>query len=151
MRSTPEQTAPDLQLYFNAITYDMSGKPQHGKLLNPHPYPAFSLSFDTCRPESRGEISIRSPDPLQAPAIRPNYLSAEQDIQTALAGCRLLRRLAAAPALASLIESELSPGVQVQDDAALLEDFRARVGTIYHPCGTCRMGPTRSRPWWMPG
>ncbi|MEZ5479715.1 MAG: hypothetical protein R3E95_20250 [Thiolinea sp.] len=64
VRSTPEQTAPDLQLYFNAITYDMSGKPQHGKLLNPHPYPAFFPVLRYLPPGKPG----RNQHPLSRPA-----------------------------------------------------------------------------------
>ncbi len=59
----------------------------------------------------------------------------------ALAGCRLLRRLAATRPLADIITGEIKPGPEVRTDDDLLADFRARADTVYHPVGTCAMGP----------
>jgi choline dehydrogenase len=53
----------------------------------------------------------------------------------------LLRRLAAAAPLASVIESELLPGLDKTSEEDLLRDFRARAGTVFHPVSTCMMGP----------
>lgn len=108
--------------------------------MNPDPYAAFSMSFNACRPESRGHLEIRSADPLDKPLIHPNYLDTDKDIQEAIEGCRILRDLAASAPMAKLIESETLPGAEVQTDEALLADFRERAGTIYHAVGTCRMG-----------
>ena len=52
-----------------------------------------------------------------------------------------LRRLAATPALSAVIESELMPGTHIQSREALVEDIRQRASTVFHPVGTCRMGP----------
>jgi choline dehydrogenase len=71
----------------------------------------------------------------------PNYLSTEQDVADARAGCRLLRRLAATRPLADIITGEISPGALVQTDDDLLADFRERADTVYHPAGSCAMGP----------
>jgi choline dehydrogenase len=109
--------------------------------MSPDPYPGFLLSVSPCRPDSRGHLAIRSPDPLAAPAIHPNYLSTQHDIDEMLTGVRFLRKLAAAPALAALIEEELKPGPAVQGDEALIGDIRQRAGTVFHPVSTCRMGP----------
>ena len=56
-------------------------------------------------------------------------------------GARTLRRIAAAAPLAGLIDSEILPGREVCTDAEVLEDFRRRAGSVFHPCGTCAMGP----------
>ena len=62
-----------------------------------------------------------------------------------LEATRFLRKLSAAPALAGIIERELQPGSEIQSDAELLEDVRSRGGTVFHPVGTCRMGPDPHR------
>ena len=73
--------------------------------------------------------------------IRPNYLSAEEDVVQMLEGARLLRRFAATQALSSIIESEIRPGAEVQSDEQLIEDIRQRASTVFHPSSTCMMGP----------
>ncbi|HPQ94192.1 MAG: GMC family oxidoreductase N-terminal domain-containing protein [Thiothrix sp.] len=140
IRSDPQQTSPNLQLYFNALTYRLDpDKPR--RILRPDPFSAFSMTVNACRPDSRGRISISSPDPLDAPIIEPGYLSTPHDRQEALAGHRILRRLAATRALQAIIEHEYLPGPAVQTDAQIMADLRARANTIYHPTGTCTMGP----------
>jgi choline dehydrogenase len=58
-----------------------------------------------------------------------------------LEATRFLRRLAATPAFARVIERELAPGPQAQGDDDLIADIRQRAGTVFHPVSTCRMGP----------
>lgn len=140
VRSDATQGAPNLQLYFNPVSYIQTPLSDR-KLLSPDPFPAFLLSFNSCRPTSRGELHIASADPLAPPRIQPNYLSTDADIGDALAGCRLLRRIAAAAPLADVITGEIQPGPAVQSDEELLRDFRARADTVFHPVSTCRMGP----------
>jgi choline dehydrogenase len=139
IRSSPNKPTPDLQLYFNPASYT-STRTRERRLMNPDPFPGFLLSFNACRPTSRGELAIRSVDPDTPPAIFPNYLSTAQDLEEVRVGARLLRRIAATPPLAALIESELQPGMQLQSDEALLQDFRQRAGSVFHPVGTCAMG-----------
>ncbi len=139
VRSSPGLRAPDMQLYFNPASYSGT-RERTRRLMNPDPFPGFITSFNACRPSSRGYVAIRSPDPQAAPAIHPNYLSTEQDLRDVCIGARLLRRLAAAPPLAALIETEMLPGSGKTTDEELLRDFRARAGTVFHPVGTCMMG-----------
>jgi choline dehydrogenase len=77
---------------------------------------------------------------LAYPSIQPNYLSTDKDIQEAIVGNRLLRTLASTKPLADIITEELVPGANLQTDEDLLEDFRQRADTVYHPVGTCMMG-----------
>ena len=140
IRSDPAQTKPNLQLYFSPVSYTQTPLADR-KLLNPDPFSAFLLSFNSCRPTSRGTVQIVSADPFVYPAIQPNYLSTEHDVAEALSGTRLLRQLAKTAPLAEIITSEIVPGAQVEGDAALLADFRARADTVYHPTSTCMMGP----------
>lgn len=139
VRSDASKARPNLQLYFNPISYTAQGLER--RLLNPDPFSAFLLSFNACRPRSRGHLEIRSANPLDAPAIYPNSLGREEDLADVSAGMQLLRQIAATAPLSRFVESEMLPGKAVQSDAELLQDFRARAGTVFHPVSTCRMGP----------
>ncbi|OFW36260.1 MAG: hypothetical protein A3F70_19100 [Acidobacteria bacterium RIFCSPLOWO2_12_FULL_67_14] len=92
------------------------------------------------RPESRGHVRIKSADPRQAPAIHPNYLDAQIDRDTMVAGMRALRRIVQAPAMARHIAEEVEPGPTCDSDDDLLDYIRRRGSTVYHPVSTCRMG-----------
>ena len=140
VRSDPGQDQVNLQLYFSPVSYTKTPLSAR-KLLNPDPFSAFLLSHNPCRPSSRGQIELVSADPAMHPSIQPNYLSTEKDIADVLAGNRLLRQIARAAPLADLITEELVPGDAVDGDDALLDDFRSRADTVYHPTSTCMMGP----------
>ncbi len=135
----PDQPGPDQQLYFSPVSYTRA-PPGKRPLLRPDPFPGFLLGSNPCRPSSRGHLQIRSPDPLTAPQIHPNYLATAEDRQAMLDGLRLTRRIAAAPAFAAIIERELLPGAQVESDAALADYVRDHAWTVFHPCGSCGMG-----------
>ena len=89
---------------------------------------------------------FKSSDPFCYPVIQPNYLCTDLDIEEALAGNRMLRALAATKPLSDIITDELLPGRHLQGDDDLLDDFRKRADTVYHPSSTCMMGvdPARS-------
>jgi choline dehydrogenase len=110
-------------------------------MTQPDPFPGFSISISSCRPTSLGGVEIRSPDPHAAPAIQLNLLDTMHDVLEMLEGAQFLRRLAATPALAAVIEEEFKPGPAVSKEEDLIADIRARSTSIYHPCGTCKMGP----------
>jgi choline dehydrogenase len=140
LRSRTDLSRPNLHVYFNPASYSTTTLGSKRRLLNPDPYPGFLISFNTCRPTSRGSIHITSPDALQAPAIVMNSLTTAEDVADVYDGARLMRRFAAAPALAQVIESEREPGATITSDGAVLEDFRRRAGSVFHACGTCAMG-----------
>ena len=139
-RSSPDLARPNMQLYFQAIS-TITAKKGSRPLLNPDPFEAFSLGLSNCRPASRGSIMIGSRDPGQQPKITANAFGAEHDRAEMLAGVKFLRKLAAMPSLAAVIEEELAPGPACVSDADLQADIAKRSGTVYHPVGTCRMGP----------
>lgn len=140
VRSRPGLQRPNMQLFFSPVSYTKA-PPGKRPLMNPDPFPGFLLGAQPTRPTSRGYLEIRSPDPTDAPAIHPNYLSTGNDIHELLEGARLLRTLAQTPAFARLIDSEIAPGPQVQSDEDMIADCRDRAGTVFHPACTCRMGP----------
>ena len=92
------------------------------------------------RPESRGTVLIQSADPLQAPAIRPNYLSTEKDCEVLVAGMKAVRRIADAAAMRRYVAREVEPGASCVNDEDMLDYLRRRGGISYHPVSTCRMG-----------
>ncbi len=138
-RGAPHEPRPNIQLYFNPLSYRIPNNPKAG--LKPEPYPGYLIAFNACRPTSRGSVSIESGDAARAPLIRPNYLTTERDVAEVLQASRLVRRIAASPSLAAVTTAEVSPSPQVESDEALLAYFRENSGSIYHPCGSCAMGP----------
>lgn len=139
-RTRPEVERPDMQLYFSPLSYERA-VPGVRALMKPDPFPGFSLSVSPCRPRSRGHVAIRSPDPHAAPEIAPNYLAEPDDMRELLAGARFLRQLAATPTFSSLIEAEIRPGPETVGEEAHLEAIRRNAYSVFHPCGTSRMGP----------
>jgi choline dehydrogenase-like flavoprotein len=92
------------------------------------------------RPESRGDLRLKSADPLKAPAVRPNYLSTEYDRNMMLECVRLAREIFAQDAFRSYRGEEMYPGADARSEEALLEFIRNKSESIYHPIGTCKMG-----------
>ena len=140
VRTGAGQPRPNAQLYFNALSYTTETVGKRA-LLKPDPYPGFILSFNPCRPTSRGRIDIAGPDPAAPPRIVPNYLSTDSDIADVIACARLIGRLQNTAAMRALIADTPVFDPAAASDADILADFRARSGTVYHPCGTARMAP----------
>ncbi len=139
-RTNQKRTRPNMQLYYQAFSTLL---PRVGErpVLSPDPFSGMSIGLSNCRPTSVGEIMAVSPDPLIAPKIMPNVFSTDHDVQEMLEAVKFIRKIAAEKPIADLIVEELRPGPTVQSDADLIADFRQRSGTVYHPCGTCRMAP----------
>ncbi len=137
-RSTPDQVWPDLEYHVQPLSLDKFGDPLH-------PFPAFTASVCHLRPTSRGSIHVKSADPMAAPAIRPNYLSTDEDRRVAGQAIRLTRRIAGAAALAPYQPEEYLPGASFQSDEELARAAGDIGTTIFHPVGTCQMGPAKER------
>jgi len=132
-RSNPDAETPDIQYHFQPLSADKPG-------IEMHPFPGITLSVCQLRPESRGRIEIKSPDPKAYPAIHPNYLSTPKDCQTAVDSLKFTRRLVETAALNPYVAREHLPGPGVQSDDELLDSARNIAQTIYHPTSTCKMG-----------
>ncbi len=133
-RTDPALLRPDVQFHVATLSSDMAGSPVHT-------FSGFTMSVCQLQPESRGHVRLKSPDPLAAPAMQPNYLSTPRDRATLVAGIRLARKLAATRALAPYVAGEYRPGPDATSDDELLEFAKNTAGTIFHPSGTCKMGP----------
>jgi choline dehydrogenase len=130
----PQAQTPDIQFHFSTLSADMAGG-------DVHPFSGFTMSVCQLRPLSRGYVRIRSTDALQPPSMRANYLSHPLDQETVVAAVRFARRLSETDPLCGLVAREHRPGPQARDDAALLDFSRQYGATIFHPSGTCKMGP----------
>ena len=132
-RTRPELASPDVKISISPFSAE---RPQDGL----HRFSGFTSIAYQLRPESRGEIKLKSPDPFDAPAVHPNYLSVETDQTTIVAGLKLIRQILANPHMKNFIEAEFQPGPTVESDDELLDYARRRGGTVYHPTSTCKMG-----------
>ena len=132
LKTRPDLALPDIQLHFcMAMVEDHGRKPRWGT--------GFSCHVCLLRPGSRGSVWLDSADPLAAPAIDPNFFGEESDLETMVAGFKLTRRLMETPALRALQAKDMvTSGVTTDDDIRGI--LRARVDTVYHPVGTCKMG-----------
>ena len=118
--SVMDPRRPDLQIIFGWSEHDQ----------------AFGETVILLRPQSRGELHLRSKNPNDPPIIDPHYLADEHDVEVLVKGDQLARRIGDARAWAGLRGAEISPGSGVT-----LSDFIARnANTVWHPVGTCAIG-----------
>lgn len=133
-KSDPSQPSANIEWHVQPLSLDKFGSPLHK-------YNAITPSVCNLRPSSRGSVTLKSANPADAPAIAPNYLSTQEDLDVAVAGLKYTRQIMAAPSLAPFNPVELKPGPDVTSE----EDLQRAAGdlgtTIFHPVGTCKMGP----------
>jgi choline dehydrogenase-like flavoprotein len=133
-KSDSTQDRANIQYHVQPLSLDKFGEPLH-------PFPAFTASVTNVRPTSRGTLALKSSDPSQAPAIKPNYLATPEDQQVAADSIRVTRKIVSQPALQKYSPVEHLPGPAVHDDEASLVKAAGDIGTtIFHPVGTARMG-----------
>jgi choline dehydrogenase-like flavoprotein len=132
LKTRPDLDAPDIQLHFcMAMIADHGRKPRWGT--------GFSCHVCLLRPASRGSIWLQSADPMQPPAIDPNFFGEEADLDSMVAGFKMTKRLLDAPALKALQSSDVfTDGVESDED--IRQVLRQYADTVYHPVGTCKMG-----------
>jgi len=132
-RTRPELATPDVKLSISPFSSD---NPAAGL----HKFSGFTVIVYQLRPDSRGEIRLKSLDAAASPSILPRYLSDPNDQRTVVDGLKLIRRLLATRHFERFIESEFRPGPDVQTDDELLNYARQFGSTVFHPTSTCRMG-----------
>ena len=131
-RSDPALDLPDLQFHFNPLSGDRPG--------HLHDFPACTPIVSQLRPESRGRLWLKSTDPREQPAMLANYLDAESDRRTVVAGMRLTRKIMDQPAMQRLNARAHLPGPDIRSYVELLDAARTIGITQFHPISTCRMG-----------
>jgi choline dehydrogenase len=133
VRTRPEAERPDAQIYF--INFSTA---KRGGVL--HPFSGFTCSVSQLQVQSRGSVTIRSPDAREAPSIRYNYLATENDRRVMVEGLKVVRRILATPPLSGYVTAEEYPGARVRSDEELLAFCREAGETVFHPASTCSMG-----------
>jgi len=137
-KSRPDLPRPDIQFHVMPAT---SRRPTHeGAKIELDREPGLTMAPCQLRPESRGQIRIRSADPREHPLIAPNYLSAEEDAKVIVAALKWGRQIAAQQPLRDLIAHEMKPGEAIASDEEMIAYARQAGNTVYHPVGTCAMG-----------
>ena len=133
IRSSEDVVSPDIQIHcLPAYVVD------HGRMrIKGH-----GVTINTCnlRPKSIGDVKLRSADPLDHPAINPNFLADPYDLNIHLAGVRWGRKILASPSFQKYIKKEYLPGDDKQSDEELIAYMRKWSKTDYHPVGSCKMG-----------
>ena len=135
-KSDPGQDRANVEFHVQPLSLGAFGEPLHG-------FDAFTASVCNLRPTSRGSVHAQGPagqKGSEAPVIRPNYLSTDEDLQVAADSIRLVRRIAAAPALQRYQPEEWLPGPAFQTEDELRQAAGKIGTTIFHPVGTCAMG-----------
>ncbi|WP_281708857.1 choline dehydrogenase [Phaeobacter italicus] len=133
IRSDKGVDYPDIQYHFLpiAVRYDGQAAAEgHG----------FQAHVGPMRSDSRGEITLASSDPKDAPKILFNYMSTEKDWEDFRKCIRLTREIFGQDAMKPFVKHEIQPGDALQSDEELNGFIREHVESAYHPCGTCKMG-----------
>lgn len=135
IKSQPDEATPDLQLHFvigKLINHGRTTTLGHG----------YSCHVCLLRPLSRGSVKLASKDPLALPLVDPDFLGQRDDMDRMVRGFKRMRQILAQPALAQFGGRELPVSAGAQTDAQIEQYIRDYSDSIYHPVGSCRMGPT---------
>jgi choline dehydrogenase len=133
-RSESSHATPNVEFHVQPLSL-----PRFGENLDP--FNAFTASVCNLRPTSRGTVHITSTDVRAKPEIAPNYLSTAEDQRVAVDSLRLARKIVSQEAFAKYSPEEVRPGAELVSDEDLIKAAGAVGTTIFHPCGTCKMGP----------
>ncbi len=136
VRSDKRLERPDLQ--FNISAWSTIERTRTG--IKSHPHPGISISPVHLSPDGRGTVRLKTPNPLEPPEIRFNFLKTENDMRVMIAGVRIARSIVRQHAMQKLLVEETSPGIHVRTDEEIAADTRERGVSNLHPVGSCGMG-----------
>ena len=143
IKSDPSVSQPDLQLFF--VPFHMGNEKdieQGSHFYKPNTYPStngYTVLPVLLQPESRGYVTLRSPNPTDAPIIQPNYLAAENDRTLMIKASRIVKDIMLADAFGKYRKNINFPTKSESDDD-LLNHIKNHMECVYHPVGTCKMG-----------
>jgi choline dehydrogenase len=135
-RSDARLERPDLQINI----FEWSTMERSAVRVKPHPFPGFTLMPVHLRPEGRGSVRLKTPNPLAPPAVLFDYLRTEYDVGALLAAIHLCRNIAAQPALRPYVMDEILPGEKVLSDDDMVDYVRRTGVSNQHPTSSCAMG-----------
>ena len=133
---------PNLQIYFNPLTYSVFHRNKR-PLLKTDKFSGFIIGFNSCRPKSKGEISIKSNNINDDPIIDPNYLSNDEDLYDLECAFDFVRNLSSTSSMKNIIKGPLKIDPMTSSNKELISHFKENASSVYHPCGTCRMGEVK--------
>ena len=138
-KTSKDLAEPNTQLYFNPFSYQIPKDPK--AKIKPEPYSGYLMAFNQCRPYSTGEINIASSNYKDSALINPKYLSDDRDKKDVVASVRLINEIVATKAVKDITVRQILPEpVAELSDEQILDYFLDNSGSIYHLCGTARMG-----------
>ena len=138
IRSRETLDRPDVQLHMLPLLFDDSGR--NLKLMSK---PGYSVHVCVLRPKSTGTVSITSANPFAAPEIDYNFFAEPDDCKVMVDGIHQARQILSAKAFDEYLGEEIHPGSDCQSDEQIIEKVKEKVGLVYHPVGTCKMGIDR--------
>ncbi len=133
LRSKPDLAEPDIKLQFGPMAFDPVTR-------RPHKRPGVVIYTNVAKPRSRGEIGLRSADPMDAPVIDHRLIGDPEDMAALIRGLKEVDRILHAPSFANHMQGRISPAELPKNDAEWEQRIRSTAGIGYHPVGTCRMG-----------
>ena len=137
IKTRPELAVPDIEFMFRGASRDphlwVPG-------LRPAYQDGYGIRPTLLHPDSRGEILLRSTDPMDLPRICYNFFTAPNDLPTLRQGFKLAREIAHQKAMEPYRGIEIRPGPGVETDAEIDSWLKDTVYTAHHPCGTCAIG-----------
>jgi choline dehydrogenase len=140
LATDPSLPRPDIQFHMAPIAIDADYRTDMYDLGTYPRKDGYSILGILLRPESRGYVGLRSPDPLDAPLIQPNFLSHPSDMEKLVWALRKCLEVSSDPNLAGLSPAGVHIPADVQNETALRSHIRKSLETLYHPVGTCKMG-----------
>ncbi len=135
---------PNLQIYFNPITYSITHKNKR-PLLKTDKFDGFIIGYNSCRPKSLGEISLSSPHINDEPVINPNFLSDEEDIHDVKCAINFSKTLAFTNSIEKIRVDNINNNLIDANEEEMLKHFKENAVSVYHPCGTCRMNKEKNK------
>ena len=137
-KSDENRETPNLQYHIQPLSTEKLGDPLH-------PFEAFTASVCNLRPESRGHVRIKTKDSRVPPKIQPDYLSDPADRKVAADAIKLTRKIVSSPAMKKFEPEEFKPGIEFASEDELAREAGNIGTTIFHPVGTCKMGPASDK------
>ncbi|MDN5742823.1 MAG: GMC oxidoreductase, partial [Yaniella sp.] len=130
---------PDLMMHYGSVPFSMHTR-RHGY---PHEDESFALTPNVTHARSRGTVRLRSRDYADKPMVDPRYFTDPEghDMRVAVHGIKLARKIVAQSAMSEYAGRELFPGEEVQSEEDIAAYVSKTHNTVYHPAGSCRMGP----------
>jgi len=138
IRTDDSLKAPDIQIHFQALNL---ARNLPANIMNVDRSPGLGCQICVTHPKSRGRIRLHSSDPEDVPLIFPNYLSDEDDLNRLLTAIKIAQQIFSQQPIADYVSKVILPMADINTDQQLIEFIRNYAKTVYHPVGTCKMGP----------